>query len=194
VKACEHAARVTLGSKRVNVNVHANNHTTTPLMAAPTVFEDVAEGFGIDGVGQLFAGLKFWVAQRVPSRNRLLDDIKANGGEIVALEKKADYRIADHFRKDCPPGTISYAFVEKSIQEGQLRDPEDHRAGPPLGESREPGASNRPTKGSRASYDAEEDRILYKWVRDCEANGGLSSGNEIYKQLEAKVCICMEYR
>jgi hypothetical protein len=150
-------------------------------MAAPTVFEDVAEGFGLDGVGQLFADLKFWVAQRVPSRNRLLDDIKANGGEI-----------ADHFRKDCPPGTISYEFVEKSIQEGQLRDPEDHRAGPPLGESREPGAINRPTKGGRAAYDAEEDRILYKWVRDCEANGGLSSGNEIYKQLEAKVCVDKE--
>jgi hypothetical protein len=179
------STRCTL-SKRV----HALDRTSTPLMAAPTVFEDVAEGFVLDGVGQLFAGKKFWVAQRVPSRIRLLDDIKANGGEIVLLEKKADYRIDDHFRKLCPPGTTSYEFVQKSIQDGQLRDPEDHRAGPPLGEAREPGAINRPVKGGRAAYDAEEDRILYKWVRDCEANGGQASGNEIYKQLEAKVCAC----
>lgn len=157
-------------------------------MAAPTVFEDVPEDFGLEGVGQLFAGKSFWVAQRVPSRNRLLDEIRANGGEIVALEKKADYKIADHFRKDCPPGSISYEFIDKSIREGQLRNPEDHRAGPPVGEAREPGALHRPTKSGRAAYTAEEDRILYKWVRECEASGGQASGNEIYKQLEAQVC------
>jgi hypothetical protein len=156
-------------------------------MAPPTVINHVADDFELEGVGQLFAGKKFWVAQRVPTRNRLLDEIKANGGEIVMLEKKADYMIADHFRKDCPPGSISYEFVEKSIQEGRIRDPEDHRAGPPLGEAREPGSINRPAKGGRAAYTPEEDRILYKWVRDCEATGGSASGNEIYKQLEAKV-------
>ncbi|KAF1912102.1 hypothetical protein BDU57DRAFT_78918 [Ampelomyces quisqualis] len=155
-------------------------------MAAPNVFEDATEEFGLEGVGQLFAGKSFWVAQRVPSRNRLLDDIRANGGEVVALEKKADYKIADHFRKDCPPGSISYQFIEKSIREGQLRDPKDHPAGPPIGEAREPGALHRPTKSGRAAYTAEEDKILYKWVRECEANGGQASGNEIYKQLEAK--------
>ena len=157
-------------------------------MAAPTVYQDVADGVELEGLGQLFAGKKFWVAQRVPIRNHLLDDIKANGGEIVLLEQKADYRIADHFRRDCPPGSISYEFVEKSIKEGKLRDPEDHRCGPPLGQAREPGAINRPAKSGRAAYTAEEDRILYKWVRDAEEAGGLSSGNEIYKQLEAKVC------
>jgi hypothetical protein len=158
-------------------------------MAAPTVYQDVAEGVELEGVGQLFAGKKFWVAQRVPSRNRLLDDIKANGGEIVLLEKKADYLIADHFRpRESPPGSLSYEFVEKSIQDGALRDPEHHRAGPPLGEVREVGSISRPSKGGRTPYTAEEDRILYKWVRDAETAGGLASGNEMYKQLEAKVC------
>ncbi|CAO2647617.1 Nn.00g085390.m01.CDS01 [Neocucurbitaria sp. VM-36] len=155
-------------------------------MAAPTVYQDVAEGIELEGLGQLFTGKRFWVAQRVPSRNRVLDDIKANGGEVVLLEKNADYLIADHFRRDCPPGSISYEFVEKSIQQGEIRDSEDHRCGPPLGEAREPGAINRPAKGGRATYTAEEDRILYKWVRDAEIAGGLASGNEIYKQLEAK--------
>ncbi|KAF1938162.1 hypothetical protein EJ02DRAFT_410981 [Clathrospora elynae] len=153
-------------------------------MAAPTVYTDIADGF--DFGGELFAGKKFWVAQRVPSRHRLLDDIKANGGEVVTLEKKADYLIADHFRRDCPPGSISYEFIEKSVRHGELGNPDDHRAGPPLGEAREPGAVNRPAKGSRAAYTPEEDRILHKWVRDAEQSGGLASGNEIYKQLEAK--------
>src|SRR4051794_35033948 len=101
-------------------------------MAAPTIFEDVAEDVELEGLGQLFSGKKFWVALRVPIRNRLLDCIRANGGEIVKLEKQADYMIADHLRKYCPPGSISYEFVEKSIQQGEIRDPEDHRCGPPL--------------------------------------------------------------
>ncbi|KAF2123926.1 hypothetical protein P153DRAFT_371245 [Dothidotthia symphoricarpi CBS 119687] len=153
-------------------------------MAAPIVYDDVAEGTTLDG--QLFAGKKFWVAQRVPSRTRLLDLITSNGGEVVMLEKKADYLIADHWRKDCPAGSISYTFVDKSIEKGELEDPEDHRAGPRLGEAREPGSISRPAKGGRAPYTPDEDRILYKWVRDAEAAGGQSSGNEIYKQLEAK--------
>lgn len=154
-------------------------------MAAPTVYNNVAEGMELEG--QLFAGKSFWVAQRVPSRLRLLDDIKANGGEIVLLEKMADYLIADHFRKGCPPGSISYEFVDKSIKAGEMQDPENHRAGPPLGEAREAGAVDRAVKGSRAAYTAEEDRTLYKWVCDAETAGGLVSGNEIYKKLEAKV-------
>jgi hypothetical protein len=157
-------------------------------MAGPTVYTDVAEDFDFASGGQLFAGKKFWVAQRVTSRNRLLDDIKANGGEIVVLEKKADYRIADHTRKDCPPGSISYKFVEESIKQGEVQDPADHPAGPPIGEAEEAGSIHQLTKSGRAAYTAEEDRILYKWVRDAEAAGGSVSGNEVYKQLAAKVC------
>jgi hypothetical protein len=152
-------------------------------MAAPTIFQDVTEDFALEGVGQLFAGIKFWVAQRVPSRNRFLDDIKANGGEIVALEKKADYRIADHFRRECPPGATSYTFVEKSIKEGRLEDADKHRCGPALGEARQPGALSRPTKSGRNLVTAEEDRILYKHVRDRMQTGGLAGGNLIYEEL-----------
>jgi hypothetical protein len=156
-------------------------------MAGPTVYDGVVEELALDGVGQLFAGKKFWVAQRVPNRTALLDNIKDNGGEIVLLEKKADYKIADHFRRDCPPGSISYEFVSKSIDDGRLRDPEDHRAGPPESEARAPGDLTRPAKTGRVNYTPEEDRICYKWVRDCVANGGSAHGNEIYKQLEAQV-------
>ncbi|KAL5118623.1 hypothetical protein ACEQ8H_003474 [Pleosporales sp. CAS-2024a] len=155
-------------------------------MAGPTVFEDVVDDVMLDGYGQLFAGKKFWVAQRVPSRAKLLDDITANGGEIVLLEKKADYRIADHFRKDCPPGSISYVFVRKSIEDGQLRDPADHPAGPAEGQARAPGDLHQPPRSGKTAYTTAEDRILYKWVRDAVAAGGSASGNEIYKQLEQK--------
>ncbi|KAF7675782.1 hypothetical protein GT037_006501 [Alternaria burnsii] len=156
-------------------------------MAGPTVYKHVAQDLDFSSGAGIFAGNKFWVAQRVPSRSRLLDDIKANGGEIVQLEKMADYRIADHFRPTtCAPGTISYTFVEKSIKHGELQDPADHRAGPPLGEAREPASVYRPTKSGRAAYTAEEDRILYKWVRDAQEAGAQIGGNEVYMQLEAK--------
>lgn len=159
-------------------------------MAAPTVYQNVPHGVELEDVGQLFAGLKFWVALRCPSRDKLLDDIRANGGEVALLEKKADYLIADHCRRDAPPGSISYEFVLKSIRDGRLHDPTDYPAGPVLGELRPAGSINRPTKGGRRPYTAEEDRILYKWVRDAEMAGSQASGNTIYQQLELKVHAC----
>jgi hypothetical protein len=155
-------------------------------MATRVVYDDVVEGASETLQGQLFAGKKFWVAQRVPSRNRYLESIRSNGGQIVMIEKKADYIIADHYRRDCPAGSLSYTFIEKSIERGEVVDPEDHRAGPQAGTSREVGSSSRPTKGTRAAYTLEEDRILYKWVQDHERQGGSASGNEIYKELEAQ--------
>jgi hypothetical protein len=179
----EHASQLT---QRVNrAQLDQQRHST---MAGPTVYTHVADGFDFASGGPLFAGKKFFVNQRVPLRNRLLGDIRANGGEIVRLEKLADYKIADHIRRDCPPGTISYEFVTKSIQDGVVRDPEGHRAGPPEGEARAPGGStHQPARSRRAAYTAEEDRILYQWVCDSIAGGGRVGGNEIYKQLAAKV-------
>ncbi|KAF2870297.1 hypothetical protein BDV95DRAFT_575474 [Massariosphaeria phaeospora] len=153
-------------------------------MAAPIVYNDVAEGAGLNG--QLFAGKKFWVAQRAPMRTRLLERIKSNGGEVVMLEKKADYLIADHFRRDCPPGSISYTFIDASVENGEIEDAENHIAGPPVGTAREVGSLSRPSRLLRTKYTAEEDRLLYKWVQDHVAQGGSYAGNEIYKQLEAK--------
>ncbi|KAF2713877.1 hypothetical protein K504DRAFT_530789 [Pleomassaria siparia CBS 279.74] len=154
-------------------------------MAAPIVYTDLAEDANLDG--KLFAGLKFWVAQRIPSRNHYLGLIRDNGGIIEPLEKKADYRIADHIRSDCPVGSISYTFIDDSIKKGELASPDRHLAGPEVGTARHAGSISRPKKGVRTPYTAEEDRILYKWVRDCETNAtGVASGNAIYKQLEVK--------
>jgi hypothetical protein len=160
-------------------------------MAAPTTYQGVADDVVFGEGGLLFAGKNFWVAQRVPHRNKTLDDIRANGGTIVPLEKNADYMIADHFRKDCPPGSISYTFLEKSIEWGELENPEDHRCGPRKGDAREAGSLTRPAKGGRVAYTADEDRILYKWIRDAPAQGVSIKGNKIYQQLEAKVMLLL---
>lgn len=162
-------------------------HNTT-AMAARTVYEGVAEGAEIKG--DLFAGKKFWVAHRIPRRTEFVNDIRNNGGLIVPLEKQADYLIADHARRDCPPGSISWRFIEQSMKDGELADPDDYPAGPAPGTVREAGSIARPAKSTRAAYTPEEDRILYKWVQDHKTAGmgkGAASGNELYKQLEAKV-------
>lgn len=154
-------------------------------MASAVVYDDVAEGASV-ATGALFEGYKFWVAQRVPIRASYLAKIEANGGQVVKLEKQADFLIADHFRRDCPPGSISYEFIEKSITQGRILDPDNFSAGPRVGTSRDVGSIARPAKGTRAAYTPEEDRQLYKWVRDAERNGVAISGNELYKQLEQR--------
>ncbi|KAJ4336354.1 hypothetical protein N0V87_005505 [Didymella glomerata] len=154
-------------------------------MASAVVYDDVAEGADV-ATGALFDGYKFWVAQRVPIRASYLAKIEANGGQVVKLEKQADFLIADHFRRECPSGTISYEFIDKSIAQGRVLDPDDFPAGPRVGTARDVGSIVRPAKGTRAAYTPEEDRQLYKWVRDAQANGVAVSGNELYKQLEKK--------
>jgi hypothetical protein len=148
------------------------------------VYSDVAEGADLQG--QLFADKKFFIAQRCPMRSSFIQQVKSNGGKIVPLEKMADYLIVDHMRKDVPAGSISYTFIEQSIRNGDLEDPDDHRAGEPAGTVREIG-SLRPTKGVRVPYTAEDDRQLYNWIKSYERQGGAIMGNEIYKQLELKV-------
>jgi hypothetical protein len=183
-------------SKRVHLHLrslpssphHDNTSATatvlTTPMAAPIVYHDVAGGADLNG--KLFGGAKFWVAQRVPMRVHYLDLIKANGGQIVGLEKKADYLIADHLKRDAPAGSISYTFIDASIQKGEMVDPVAHLAGPEKGTARDVGSRSRSTKGIRRPYTAEEDRILYQWVRDCERDTGTAGGNLIYQKLEEK--------
>ncbi|KAF2802393.1 uncharacterized protein BDZ99DRAFT_527427 [Mytilinidion resinicola] len=147
------------------------------------VYSDVAEGADLQG--QLFAGKKFFIAQRCPMRSSFVEQVKSNGGKVVPLEKLADYIIVDHMRKDIPAGSISYTFIEQSIRKGELQDPDDHVAGEPAGTVREIG-SFRPTKSGRIPFTAEDDRQLYNWIKSYERDGSAIMGNVIYKQLEEK--------
>ncbi|KAI7197255.1 hypothetical protein KC352_g20639, partial [Hortaea werneckii] len=117
-------------------------------------------------------------------RSNFVDKIKANGGRVVKLEQQADYVIADHVRKDCPPGSISYTLIDSAIRNGAVPDPEDHRAGPPVGSIRDV-ASSVPGKQTRRAFTAEDDKILWQWVQKAEEQGGSVKGNDIYKHLEA---------
>lgn len=103
---------------------------------------------------------------------------------MVRLEMQADYIIADHVRRDCPPGSLSYTFVEAAIRDAALPNPDDHRAGPAPGTKREVGSTAIPAKGTRTPFTAEDDRVLWEWVEGCRLRGGMVKGNEIYKALE----------
>ncbi|KAK1056866.1 hypothetical protein LTR74_014610 [Friedmanniomyces endolithicus] len=137
-------------------------------------------------LGGLFNGLAFFLLQRLPSRASYVAKVQANGGRIVMLEQQAEYVIADHLKSSCPPGSISYTFIDAAIQDGTLPDPKDHLAGPAPGTVRLVGSTIAPGKRTRTPFTAEDDRVLWEWVERARSEGGSVKGNEIYKQLEAK--------
>ncbi|KAL8873760.1 MAG: hypothetical protein Q9174_000823 [Haloplaca sp. 1 TL-2023] len=151
---------------------------------AHVVYTGLADEAGARG--QMFQGKKFWLAQKVPSRTRFIEEVKANGGEVVPLEKLADIKIVDHARKERIPGTFSYKYIEASVRNGVLEDLDQHAVGPAEGTVREAGSTIQPSKSGRTPFSEEDDRVLVKWVLDTERNGGSTKGNEIYKQLEMK--------
>lgn len=102
------------------------------------------------------------------------------------LEKQADIIIADHARKKCPAGSISWKYIQDSVKAGELRDIEEYRCTPMQVGSRKVG-SGQPTKQGRTLFTAEDDRVLERWVTKAARQGLSTKGNEIYRQLEAVV-------
>ncbi|ETS78114.1 hypothetical protein PFICI_10176 [Pestalotiopsis fici W106-1] len=149
-------------------------------MSAAIVYEGQMEGQG----GTLFKDLKFWVAQRVPMRQTWLQNIENNGGTITKLEKKADYLIADHARKDSPAGSYSWKWIEDSVKSGQLMDQAQYAIKPPGNETRPVGTVNQKT--TRRAFTKADDELLSRFVTRKEKQGVAVSGNVIYKQFEAK--------
>lgn len=101
----------------------------------------------------------------------------------MILEKHADVLIADHARKDTPPGSISWKYITESIAKGELVNIDDHRihhANLPR-----PVGSSAPTRGIRVPFTPMDERILVTWVRQNGAH--TRSGNEIYKTLAESV-------
>ncbi|OQD95955.1 hypothetical protein PENSOL_c018G01893 [Penicillium solitum] len=130
----------------------------------------------------LFQGARFWLSLTVPQRQRFKELIKQYGGTVVLMEKDADVKLVDHTRKDLPSDTFSYQYVERSINKGRLEDLEAHRAGPSA--PRPMGASNIPTKSTRAFFTLKEDQILFDWVEHFgQEPGAPVQGNIIYQDL-----------
>lgn len=104
---------------------------------------------------------------------------------MVNLEKNADIIIADHVRKDNPPGSCSYTFIEKSMANGAVENKEDHLAAPKERELRAVGATETRGKSTRIPFTKEDDEYLHRFVM---MHPSLSKkGNELYKKLELAV-------
>ncbi|KAI4200023.1 MAG: hypothetical protein LQ346_002454 [Caloplaca aetnensis] len=151
---------------------------------AQTIYTGVTDAEGVEGT--LFQGSRFWLSQKVPQRKWFIEEVEANGGKITHLEKDADIKIVDHLQKQQLPGTYSYRYIEDSVRNGTLEDLEKHAVGPPIGTLRQVGSTIQPSRSSRTKFTSDDDRILVNWVVGIEQSGGATSGNEIYKQLEAK--------
>ncbi|KAG9238911.1 hypothetical protein BJ875DRAFT_286677 [Amylocarpus encephaloides] len=137
------------------------------------------------GEGELFAGIKFYFLQRIPTRSTWIELVQNNGGEIVKLDKNADFIIGDHARQNQPPGAVSWKWIEDSVRTGELADIEKHCAGPPKGTIREVG-SGKPVKRGKTPFTVDDDKVLMAWVLKAERSGISTKGNETYKRLEMK--------
>ncbi|OTB09324.1 hypothetical protein M426DRAFT_315892 [Hypoxylon sp. CI-4A] len=160
-------------------------------MSAPIVVEGAIPTTGRPKQG-LFKGIKFWVSHHVPMRLNWVQGIQNNGGKVVASEKQANYLIADHARKNAPPGSYSWKFIDDSIRKGSLQDRNDYLCTPalapapaltPVSASHDAAAIQ---KSGRTKYTEEDDSILKDWVLEMERNGEPTSGNAIYNELAAK--------
>ncbi|KAK7991678.1 hypothetical protein PG988_000472 [Apiospora saccharicola] len=170
-------------------------------MAARIVYEGAVAGEG----GTLFQGKKFWVAQRAPMRKTWINHIKVyprqhllflaqptltfpqnNGGEVVQLEKNADYLIADHVRIDAPQGSYSWKWIQDSVKKGELLDLDDYLIGSKPQEGQARVGPSAPGKSTRTPFTDEDDRILMEWVIKREREGESVQGNKIYQELATK--------
>ncbi|KAM5452841.1 hypothetical protein MaudCBS49596_003149 [Microsporum audouinii] len=151
----------------INTQTHCSEDAENPLSGSP-----------------LFKNMKFWLSKSVPQRAHMKHQIEAYGGRVVILEKDADVLLVDHLRKDNPPGTYSYQFVERSIRLGLLQELNKFLVGMPRGSVRQPAMG--PAKRYREPFTAKDDQILYDWMKPFEQAGGAVSGNKIYQKLEAQ--------
>ena len=162
-------------------------------MPPGVVYEGVARGEGEEdeaddglqpGEKLLFSGLKLWFSHSVPARSWLVQNAKANGAQIVPLEKQANVLLVDHARKNQAPGTTSYRYVEMSIRKGELEDIEDHRVGAVSRSTRPVGSIVTASKGTRVAYTEADDQFLWNMVKPYMKRGGTWKGNAIYQQIE----------
>ncbi|PLN81932.1 hypothetical protein BDW42DRAFT_86204 [Aspergillus taichungensis] len=140
---------------------------------------------GEEGHDGLFKGTQFWLSHNVPQRARFKELITNNGGLLRLYEKDADVRLVDHLRKNLPPDTHSYKFIEDSIKQGKMQDLRKYEAGPSA--PRPVGATNIPSRSHKRAYTIEDDQILWDWMQPHEQQGTAPiSGNLIYQDLAAR--------
>lgn len=135
--------------------------------------------------GKLFRGLRSCILQRVPSKPKWIELCKANGDQIVRQESYADIVVADNTRTDCPPGSISWKYIDESVEKGVLQNKDDYRAGPHRDITRVVDY-RMPHRLGRIPFTAEDDKELRSWVTQTERAGHSTRGNRVYKELRKK--------
>lgn len=152
----------------------------------------MAQGDGVDivaeqhGVSGVFNGLRFFVLKKVPMRDHYLERIRNAGGSIVRLEKQAHLTIADSARKDCPPESTSYKFIDEALRTGVLPDHEGFRCCAGSGPARMIGDVAVQSKTTRTPFTKEDDRILLTYLKDVVRQGGRIGGNVPYQDIQEK--------
>ncbi len=81
---------------------------------------------------------------------------------------------------------LSYTYIEHSVRNGRLEDPDNHVVGP---RTRGSGPKSRPNKQTRTPYTDADDLVLWKWVDKFDRQGMKTQGNDMYKMLEEEVCV-----
>ncbi|KID77924.1 Homeodomain-like protein, partial [Metarhizium brunneum ARSEF 3297] len=136
--------------------------------------------------GNIFKDMVFWVAQRVPMRNTILDHIKAsprmrianNGGKVVPLEKDAHILIADDARKDAHPDSYSWKYITDSVQYGAAQLTDRYRISGHTETPRVRVGVSGPVKRTRTRFSDADDAALANWVL---AHTEGRTGNKIFK-------------
>jgi hypothetical protein len=104
---------------------------------------------------------------------------------VVPQEKNADVLVADHAKpKLAPANSVSWKYLEQSLEKGELEDLEAHRINSPS-KTRLPGG---PQKSTRMPFTHADDMAISIWVAKAEVIGLSVRGNEIYEQFAGKVC------
>lgn len=109
--------------------------------------------------------------------------MQENGGTIEPLEKNADMLIADHARKDSPPGAYSWQFIADSVKNGVIQLKDRYRIGGDP-ELQRPAGGGGMTRSGRTQFTRAEDALLARWVLSHALD---RSGNKIYQELGAQV-------
>ncbi|KAL6866644.1 TRF2-interacting telomeric protein/Rap1 C terminal domain-containing protein [Trichoderma novae-zelandiae] len=136
---------------------------------------------GVTGAGgNIFTGIKFWVSISVPQRQSVIEKIWSNGGVVVPREKDADMLIADHVKRNAPPGSYSWKFITESVNAGIIQVEDKYLIEPPPPERRSILAGAH-AKRFRTPFTDFDDALLTKYVLE---NGGKTAGNVMYMKLE----------
>ncbi|RPA74905.1 hypothetical protein BJ508DRAFT_332629 [Ascobolus immersus RN42] len=142
----------------------------------------------------VFAGKRFSLSARVPSRQRFIDEIKEYGGIVTPLDKNADFKIADDLKdKNLVGNYISHKFITACIRKGHLLPPSPFRVGVPDDDSDSEGPPRRamPKKKSQQTGTGRRARVPFSkaddlYLLNCLANNGSSAntaGNALYKEM-----------